>query len=90
MRPVRRLIGFARVELAVGASARVTFRVAGDLTSFTGRDGRRRVEPGEFVFAFGRSAGDLVAELSSTLTGEVRHVDHSRRLHPIVTIVPES
>jgi len=86
VRPVRRLIGYARIELAAGEAARVSFRVSGDLTSFTGRDGLRRVEPGEFAFGLGRSAGDIVAELTSTLTGEVRHVDHTRRLHPVVSV----
>ena len=86
VRPVRRLIGYARLELAAGESATAAFRVPADVTSFTGRDGRRRVEPGEFVFGLGRSAGEIVAELSSTLLGEVRHVDHTRRLHPVVTV----
>ena len=39
---------------------RIAFRVPADLTAFTGRDGRRIVEPGEFVFEFGRSAGEIV------------------------------
>jgi len=90
VRPVERLIGYARLELEPGASARVAFRVSADLTSFTGRDLERIVEPGEFVFGFGRSAGELVAELRSTLVGDVRAVDHTRRLHPVVTVTPGS
>ncbi len=86
VRPVQRLIGYARVELAAGESARVTFVASGDLTSFTGRDYTRIVEPGEFVFGLGRSAGDLVASRSSTLTGGVRVVDHTRRLHAVVSV----
>src|SRR5690606_8769544 len=38
-RPVTRLIGFARVPLEPGESARVTFTVHADLTSFTGVNG---------------------------------------------------
>ena len=86
VRPVQRLIGYARVDLAVGESARVAFRVSADLASFTGRDLRRIVEPGELVLSFGRSAGELVAELPVALTGSLREVDHTRRLHPTVAI----
>jgi beta-xylosidase len=86
VRPVRRLISYARVELDAGASATVTFRVPADLASFTGRDGRRIVEPGELIFGFGRSAGEIVAEKSATLTGSTRIVDHTRRLHADVTV----
>jgi len=66
----------------------VTFRVSSDLTAFTGRDLRRRVEPGAFTLSFGRSAGELVAQLPVALGGDVRHVDHTRRLHPLVTGAP--
>src|SRR5690606_15115269 len=41
VRPVQRLIGFTRVELAPGEGARVSFTVDADLASFTGREGRR-------------------------------------------------
>lgn len=86
VRPVERLVGYARVELAPGEAARVAFRVSADLASFTGRDLTRIVEPGELVLSFGRSAGELVASLPVTLRGEVREVDHTRRLHPEVTV----
>jgi len=39
VRPVRWLAGFARVALAPGEDARVTFRLHTDRTAFTGRDG---------------------------------------------------
>ena len=86
VRPVRRLIAFSRVDLDPGRAATVRFRVPADVTSFTGRDGIRIVEPGEFVFQFGRSAGEIVLEHRATLTGELREVDHTRRLHAEVTI----
>ncbi|MGH2836290.1 MAG: beta-glucosidase family protein, partial [Solirubrobacteraceae bacterium] len=47
VRPVNRLIGYARVPLDAGESVRVTFDVPADLTAFSGPDGRRIVEPGE-------------------------------------------
>jgi beta-xylosidase len=86
VRPVQRLIAYARVELGAGESTAITFRVSADLTSFTGRDGRRIVEPGEFGFGFGRSAGDIVFDQRATLTGAVRVVDHTRRLHAVVEL----
>ncbi len=80
VRPIRRLIGYARVELPSGGAARVSFRVSADLASFTGLDGNRIVEPGELIFQFGRSAGDIVLERSTVLQGAVRLVDHTREL----------
>jgi beta-glucosidase/beta-xylosidase len=46
VRPVRELIGYARVELAAGASATVEFTVHADRTSFTGLSLERIVAPG--------------------------------------------
>ena len=86
VRPVQRLIGFARVELAPGEAADVGFTVPADLASFTVRPGERIVEPGELVLSAGRSSGDLPYAHSVRLTGPVRTVDHTRRLHPQVTV----
>ncbi|MGO4144543.1 glycoside hydrolase family 3 N-terminal domain-containing protein [Paenarthrobacter sp. YAF11_1] len=46
VRPLRELIGYARVELEAGASAVVDFVVHADRTSFTGLDLQRVVTPG--------------------------------------------
>lgn len=46
VRPVRELIGYARVELEAGASGVVDFVVHADRTSFTGLDLARVVTPG--------------------------------------------
>lgn len=46
VRPVRELIGYARVELGAGASGVVDFLVHADRTSFTGLDLARVVTPG--------------------------------------------
>ncbi len=86
VRPVQRLIAFARIPLAAGAAARLRFTVPADLASFTGLDGSRIVEPGEIVLGFGRSSGDIVQEVSVRLTGEVRGVDHTRALHAEVVV----
>jgi beta-xylosidase len=88
VRPEQRLIGFARVELAAGESARITFTVSADLASFTGRAGRRIVEPGRLVLGLARSAGDIAFSLETELTGPERTVDHTRAMEPIVGIEP--
>ncbi|MFD1146557.1 beta-xylosidase/alpha-l-arabinosidase [Saccharothrix hoggarensis] len=79
-RPVRQLVGFARVELEPGEATSVTFRLHADRTSFTGRDGRRVVEPGDLVLLVGCSSTDIRWERSVPLTGEPRFVGHDRVL----------
>ena len=86
VRPVQRLIGFARVDLDPGAAADVWFTVPADLASFTSRSGERIVEPGELVLSVGRSSGDLVHAHTVRLEGPVRVVDHTRHLHPLVDV----
>jgi beta-xylosidase len=81
VQPVQRLIGYRRLELAPGAAARVRLSVPADLVSFTGRDGRRIVEPGELELRLGASSADQRLTVACTLTGEVRQLDHTRRLH---------
>jgi beta-glucosidase len=78
-RPVVRLVGYARVPLEAGGSARVTFRVPADVTSFTGLDGRRVVEPGAVQLRVSRSSADVHAAVDLRLTGPLREVDHTRR-----------
>jgi beta-glucosidase len=78
-RPVVRLVGYARVPLEPGETARVTFSVPADVAAFTGVHGRRVVEPGDMELRFGRSAGDMVATLPLRLTGAEREVGHERR-----------
>jgi beta-xylosidase len=86
VRPEQRLIGFARVELAAGESARLSFRVSADLASFTGRAGHRIVEPGTLVLGVARSVADIVFALDVELTGAERAVDHTRAMEPEVAV----
>ncbi|QHT57011.1 glycosyl hydrolase [Cellulomonas sp. H30R-01] len=79
-RPVVRLVGYARVDLAPGERARVTFTVPADVTAFTGADGRRVVEPGDVELRVSRSSADHHATLTARLDGPLRTVDHTRRL----------
>lgn len=88
-RPVVRLIGYARVELDGGASARVTFRVPADVTSFTGRDGRRVVEPGAVQLRVSRSSADVHEAVDLRLVGPLREVDHTRCWLTAVSVTHE-
>ncbi|MCU1632946.1 MAG: beta-glucosidase-like glycosyl hydrolase [Micrococcaceae bacterium] len=88
VRPVQRLIGYARVPLAAGSSARIAFTVPADVTAFTGRDRVRIVEPGALELRLGASSSDIRAVVPLELTGAVRPVDHTRRLHCDVQVTP--
>ena len=91
VRPVQRLVGFHRVELEPGASVRLEVEVPADLAAFTGRDGRRIVEPG--VAGAGRSGARAPTcrwQASVELAGPMRVVDHTRAMHPVWTAEPLS
>ena len=79
-RPVRQLVGFARVPLEPGQRARVVFRLHADRVAYTGRDLRRVVEPGALELLAGPSAGDLPLRTGLTVTGPVREVGPDRVL----------
>ncbi|WP_028804807.1 glycoside hydrolase family 3 N-terminal domain-containing protein [Streptomyces sp. 142MFCol3.1] len=81
VQPVQRLVGYTRLELEPGEARRVRVTVPADLASFTGRDGRRIVEPGELEVRLAASSADARLTARLTLTGAERHVDHTRRLH---------
>jgi beta-xylosidase len=87
VRPVRWLAGFARVALAPGEAAAVTFRVHADRTSFTGQGLTRIVEPGTITVNIGGSSDDLPLTSSFTLTGPVRTVGIDRALDTPVSVV---
>jgi beta-xylosidase len=80
VRPVRWLAGFARVPLAPGEARRVGFRLHADRTSFSGRSGKRIVEPGEIVASVGGASDNLPLSASFTLTGPLRLVGPDRVL----------
>jgi beta-xylosidase len=77
-RPVRQLVGLGRVSVEPGQRASVEFRVSADLASYTGRDRRRVVEPGEIVLTVAADAADPGRSVSIMLTGPERIVDHTR------------
>ena len=88
VRPVQRLVAYARVPLEPGASAEVRVAVPTDLAQFTGREGRRIVEPGALELRFARSSAVTESTAAVTLSGPVRTVDHTRALHAAVTVAP--
>ncbi|MFE9835532.1 beta-glucosidase [Streptomyces sp. NPDC005551] len=81
VQPVQRLIGYTRVPLGPGEARRVGVSVPADLAAFTGRDGRRVVEPGALELRLAASSTDPRLTATVTLTGPARYVDHTRRLH---------
>ncbi|MDU0348730.1 glycoside hydrolase family 3 N-terminal domain-containing protein [Actinomyces sp. MRS3W] len=86
VRPMKQLIGFAKVDLEPGQSKRVTFTVDADRTSFTGVGYERVVEPGEIRLAAGRSSEARLEPLSVQITGERRVVGEGRVLTTPVTV----
>lgn len=70
-RPVAQLLAYQRVTLEPGASATVRFAVPAQRLGFTGRDGRRIVEPGDVDLWVGPSCAERDAEICIALTGEV-------------------
>lgn len=83
VRPVQRLIGFIKVHIAAGESARISVRASVELASFTARSGERIVESGRLVFGFGRSSAEIPLAHEVEVTGETRVVGLDRALHPI-------
>ncbi|MFV2112651.1 beta-glucosidase [Micromonospora sp. LOL_025] len=90
VQPVQRLVGYLRVPLEAGAACRIDLAVPADLFSFTGRDGRRVVEPGELELRLAASSTDHRLVAAVALRGPVRHVDHTRRLHPRFAVTPSA
>jgi beta-xylosidase len=86
VRPVRKLIGFVRVEIEPGRSRRVSLRVHSDLTSFVGRSRARIVEPGRIELLLSRSSADDVFTLPVTITGDERPAGFDRVLFAEATV----
>ncbi|MGI8457244.1 MAG: beta-glucosidase [Propionibacteriaceae bacterium] len=85
-RPVTQLVGFTRVTLAAGESARVSFTVHADRSAFTGVDLRRIVEPGTLTFTVGTAGSSPLPALSVELIGPVREVGPDRVLDTPVSV----
>ncbi|MFK4868228.1 glycoside hydrolase family 3 N-terminal domain-containing protein [Streptomyces sp. CSMPJR101] len=88
VQPVQRLVGYSRLALEPREARRLRITIPADLASFTGRDGRRVVEPGELELRLSASSADPRLTARVTLTGAERHVDHTRRLHATILQEP--
>jgi beta-glucosidase len=86
-RPLKQLIGFARVSLQRAESVDVKFSVHADRTAFTNVDLQRIVEPGEIEVLVGSSALDLPCRAVVAMTGSTRIVGHDRRLDTPVKLI---
>jgi beta-xylosidase len=90
VRPVRELIGYARVQLAAGACATVDFTVHADRTSFTGLGLERIVAPGLVKLHVATSSTDDVHTHEVILHGPRRVVGFEREMLTAVTITPQA
>ena len=87
-RPVKQLVGFAKVALEPGRSARVVFELHADRTAFTGANPATRIiEPGWFTLRAGTSSEDLPLAARFQITGGVRDVTSGRVLTTPVTVI---
>jgi len=70
-RPIRELIGFARVAIPVGATRTVTFTVDPSRLAFHGSDMKLVTEPGAFTFRIGPSCHEaMLSAIRVELDGE--------------------
>ena len=87
-RPVRQLVGFARVDLAPGASCRVRFRLDPSQLAFLDEVMRFVVEPGDFQVMVGASSADIRLEGNFAVEGETRVLPRADRIATTVAIEP--
>ncbi|MGB3442330.1 MAG: glycoside hydrolase family 3 N-terminal domain-containing protein [Actinophytocola sp.] len=85
-RPVRRLLGFAKVWLAPGESRRVGFEVPPEATAFTGLSGKRVVEPGDVELWLGASSADVRHVLPAGIDGPEREIGPDEERDTRVTV----
>jgi len=86
VRPVKQLVGYAKVHLEPGEQRRVTFDLHADRVSFTGIDYQRIVEPGVIEVSVGTSSEDRPLTAEVTFVGETRVVGEGRVLLTPVTM----
>ncbi|MGI9642824.1 MAG: glycoside hydrolase family 3 N-terminal domain-containing protein [Acidimicrobiia bacterium] len=84
-RPVRELVGFARVSLAPGEERTIWFEVPADVMGFVDVNMDFSVEPGPVVFSVGTSALDISGSTAVDLTGD-RIVEPVRSFFSAVSI----
>ena len=80
VRPVKELKAFGRVELQPGEAADVTFSVPVDMLCFTGYDGNRVVEAGQFELQVGASSADIRLRKTVEVKGNTRRLGRDWRM----------
>lgn len=85
-RPMRQLLGWARVDLAPGEARVVEFTVPADRLAFVGRELAWIVEPGEFELSVASSAGAPGVRTTVELQGPVRVLTEDRGLLTAVRV----
>ncbi|WP_051325697.1 beta-glucosidase family protein [Glycomyces tenuis] len=80
VRPVQRLVGFAKLRLGAGESAEARFRMPLDMAALIGVDGEWVVEAGSLELRLARSADDIVGTLEVQVTESRRIEPGTRRL----------
>ena len=73
-RPVKQLVGFARVPLAAGEARRVTFTLDPSQLAFFDAGMRFVVEPGDFQLMLGASSADIRLEGRFAVSGAARQL----------------
>ena len=80
VRPVKELKAFGRVGLQPGEAADVTFVVPVDMLCFTGYDGSRIVEAGQFELQLGASSADIRLRRMIEVSGSTRRLGRDWRM----------
>jgi Fibronectin type III-like domain/Glycosyl hydrolase family 3 C-terminal domain len=89
-RPVRQLLGFARVHLEPGQAATVRFEIHSDRLAFVGTSLDRVVEPGTIELYVGSFSTDTRSAAKLELRGPARTVRGKRRLVTSIRVQPRS
>jgi beta-xylosidase len=79
-RPVRQLLGFARINLEPGQAATISFEIHSDRFAFVGASLDRLVEPGAIELHAGSSSTDIRSAATLDLQGPARVVRGKRQL----------
>ena len=87
-RPVRQLLGFARVNLEPAQAATIRFDIHSDRFAFVGASLDRVVEPGTIELYAGSSSADIRSAAALELHGPARTVRGKRRLVTSVRVQP--
>jgi beta-glucosidase len=77
--PAQQLVGFARVDLELGASQTVSFAVPMSLLAYTGMTGEVVMEPGPVEVTAGSSSDDIRSTATFTVTGDTRVIAGEER-----------